>query len=151
MKLITRKKKGVSIIEIVLSLMLLTMLSFVLMRENVTSIRQRMWGLRFIMAQSTLNQYESIAKTIDKDQLDPTISTISTNPWHNDTINATAEKIQIGSIPSSTSSAEADSSPVEAYLVRSHSTAPLGAIDLEQSIVFKSGGFFYKINSTVRR
>lgn len=149
---LTKKREGFTIIEIVISLTLLTMLAFLLMRENVTAVKQRMWSIRFIMAQSALNQHQSLAKVIDKDSLGYT-STVADNPWHARFDQAEIKPISIGKIAkfgNLTPSASAEGVPVKAFLMLSHSVDQ-EYVHLHQSVIFRSGGFYYRLSSVVTR
>ena len=128
---IFKKKNAFNLIEVTIALIVLLMLSWIMMKENITAIRQRLWGLKFVMAQNTLNSVRAQAQIIDKN-----ILMTEAHPWDKTPTNALPEKVEIGRIPDS----DPSSPGIEAYIIKSSTPNPntFGAneIILHQAIIF---------------
>lgn len=152
MNLNKKVNTGFTLIEVSISIVILLMLSWLLLKENVNAIRQRLWGVKFVMAQSALNAIKTQAGIIDKAVLIDPARDLQ-NPWSQSIDNVTPVKINIGRIPSINDATEGTT--IDAFLLRSQevNTNILGLtnVDLTQSVVFKANGFYYQISNTVTR
>lgn len=137
---------GFSLIEATVAMSLLIVSSQILMRENLTLIRDKRWSVRVILCRGLLAFHEVQARAADRQLIDPANAN-SANPWLASPDTATPLKVTIGNWPGG-------NNPIYSYLTRSSEVSDDGEyreIRLQQSVTFRSGNKYYQMLSTINR